>query len=214
MLRYAITDRRRLAPDEDMRQSLLCRLAERWGRAGIEFVQLREKDLTAGELANLVRKVRSAIEISCAEASHRPRLLVNTRADVAIAAGADGVHLTSAQGSLTPAQVRRLYASAGLPDPVVSVSCHSLAEVAAAREAGASLILFGPVFEKVAGDPETPDYVDSLVSDGTGLGLLRSACSLAAPIPIFALGGVTQANAELCQSAGAAGIAGIRLFVG
>ena len=69
--------------------------------------------------------------------SRAPKLLINSRADVAVAAGADGVHLTSAPGSLTPAQVRQLYAAAGLPEPVVSVSCHTLAEVAARPRSGA-----------------------------------------------------------------------------
>jgi thiamine-phosphate pyrophosphorylase len=100
--------------------------------------------------------------------------------------------------------VRSLYASAGLPEPVVSVSCHTLAEVDAARTAGVTLILFGPVFEKRAdGD---------LISEGTGLDLLRAACAAAAPIPVLALGGITETNTAACLAADASGIAAIRLF--
>ena len=111
---------------------------------------------------------------------------------MAVAAAADGVHLTSAEGSLTPADVRRLYASAGLPEPVVSVSCHTLNEVAQARAAKPTLILFGPVFEKVALDAAAPQPVEALISEGSGLNLLHLACAAATPVPVLALGGVIR----------------------
>jgi thiamine-phosphate pyrophosphorylase len=134
--------------------------------------------------------------------SPAPRLLISSRVDVAIATGADGVHLTSSPDALTPVQVRSLYAAAGLPEPLVSISCHTLDDVA--RAAAATHILFGPVFEKVV--------ADKLVTAGTGLDLLRSASAAAAPIPVLALGGITPANAQDCLADGAAGIAAIRLF--
>jgi thiamine-phosphate pyrophosphorylase len=200
MPRYAITDRARFAGKEFERQAELLRQVSRWGADGIDLIQLRENDLAAGALVDLARRMLTILR------SRQPatRLLINARADVAIAAEADGVHLTSASGSLTPAQIRSLYSRAGLREPVISVSCHTLADVVTARQAGATLILFGPVFEKRVGS--------QLVATGTGLDLLRAACVTAAPVPVLALGGVTEANTPVCIGAGAAGIAAIRLF--
>jgi thiamine-phosphate pyrophosphorylase len=213
MLRYAITDRVRLYQGESDHEAALLQQAERLAAAHVDFLQLREKDLAAGVLADLARKLLETLR------SHTPtpRLLINSRADVAVAAQADGVHITSEPGSLTPADVRRVYASAGLPEPIVSVSCHSLAEVAHARDSGASLILFGPVFEKVvsakrAPSAAEPQSIDALVSEGIGLNLLHIACSAAAPTPVLALGGITPENTAACLAAGAAGIAAIRLY--
>ena len=217
-LRYAITDRTRFPGNEPERKAELIRSATRWAAEGLDFIQLREKDLAAGALAGLARKLLEALGTS----NPAPRLLVNSRADVAIAVAAAGVHLTSAPGELTPAQVRRLYAADGLPEPIVSVSCHTLDDVARARDSAASLILFGPVFEKVAfekvafGKPVGAQPLaagSGTLGAGAGLDLLRSACAAAAPTPVLALGGITQANTAACLAAGAAGIAAIRLFV-
>jgi thiamine-phosphate pyrophosphorylase len=213
MLRYAITDRVRLSGDESAREGALLQQARSLAAARVDFLQLREKDFGAAALAGLARKLLETVRAFPAA----PRLLINSRADVAVAAQADGVHLTTEPGSVTPTDVRRLYASAGLPEPIVSVSCHTLAEVARARDSGASLILFGPVFEKVvveesaAGATTTPP-IDVLISEGIGLNLLHIACSAAAPTPVLALGGITPENTAACLAAGAAGIAAIRLF--
>jgi thiamine-phosphate pyrophosphorylase len=139
-------------------------------------------------------------------------LLINSRADAAVAAGADGVHLTSGEGELTPAQIRTLYAAAGQPQPVVSISCHTLADVTRARMLAPSLILFGPVFEKVVSDPATQHTTEAFISRGIGLNLLGTACAAAVPVPVLALGGITGANTPDCLEAGAAGIAAIRFF--
>ena len=164
------------------------------------FIQLREKDLAPAEVAALAREILKAIAL----AGSSTKLLINSRADIAIATGAHGVHLTASPGELTPAQVRSLYASANLPAPVISISCHTLEDVQRARDDHADAILFAPVFEKVvAGQTITP---------GQGLDQLRAACLAALPIPVYALGGVTLENAPSCIEAGAAGIAGIRLF--
>ncbi|MDP9050557.1 MAG: thiamine phosphate synthase, partial [Acidobacteriota bacterium] len=120
-----------------------------------------------------------------------------------------GVHLTSATGELTPAHIRRLYASAGLPEPIISVSCHTLSEIPFARDA--SLILFGPVFEKVVSTHDIANP-EALVSDGIGLNLLHLACTTAAPTPVLALGGITPQNTSATLQAGAAGVAAIRMF--
>jgi thiamine-phosphate pyrophosphorylase len=209
MLRYAITDRARFPGDETAREAALLQQAERLAGACIDFVQLREKDLEPTALAELTRKLLTIFR------AHSPgtRLMINSRADVAVAAEADGVHLTSAEGSLLPADIRRLYAAAGLPEPVVSVSCHTLAEVAAARSSKPSLILFGPVFEKVVAEAQGSQRTEAFVSEGSGLNLLHMVCATAAPIPVLALGGVTPENTEGCLAAGAAGIAAIRLFI-
>ena len=210
MLRYAITDRLRLATSEPARRQGLLNQARECAAAGIDFLQLREKDLPPRDLAETARAI---LRIFAEHHGDRPKLLINSRADIAIATGAGGVHLTSSEGELTPAQVRTLYNSAGLPEPVTSVSCHSLAEVARAHTLAPSLILFGPVFEKVVSDPATQHTTEALISRGTGLNLLHTACAAAAPIPVLALGGVNESNAPDCLEAGAAGIAAIRFFL-
>lgn len=198
MLRYAITSRASFPGDESQKQSSLVRQCARWAAESIDFIQLREKDLSAAALADLARAILAAISGS------QTKLLINSRADVALATGAHGVHLTAAPGELTPAQIRPLYAHAGRPTPFVSVSCHTLDEIKQARGNSADAILFAPVFGKsIAGETITP---------AAGLESLREACAAAAPIPVYALGGVTHENAPQCIAAGAAGIAGIRLF--
>jgi len=171
--------------------------AARWAELGVDFVQLREKSLDVGELAELARAM---IEVFRKHGG-TTKLLVNGRVDVAIAAGADGVHLTSGAAELTCAQVRALFTGAGRGEAVVGASCHTLAEVKRAREAGVDLILFGPMFEK--------RVRDVVVSEGVELELLRAASEAAGPTPVLALGGV---DASICLEAGAAGIAGIRCF--
>ncbi len=145
---------------------------------GIDYIQIREKDLPAREVWQFTSAVVSS------RGSSRSKILVNDRADVAVAAGADGVHLPS-QAPLET-----------LPGLIVARSCHTEKEV---RTAKADFITFSPVFASPGkGQP-------------VGLDALRSACRH--PIPVFALGGVTSQNAAACVDAGAAGIAGIRLFL-
>jgi len=210
MLRYAITDRSLCAlngKSEAEREMALLKQAERLARMGIDFLQLREKDLSARKLIALTRRLREVLRRVETPAGHGTRLLVNSRADVAAAAGADGVHLPSGEGQLTPDQARRVLrraAESAVPS-VVSVSCHSAADVKRARDGGADLILFGPVFGKY--------FEGELAVPAIGLDALRSACATAAGLPVLALGGVTLENAAECVAAGASGIAGIRLFL-
>jgi thiamine-phosphate pyrophosphorylase len=200
MLRYAITSRAFYPGNEIEQQAALLRQASRWVADGVDLIQLREKDLPATDLAALAREILKAIAL----ATSSTKLLINSRADIAIATGAHGVHLTASPRELTPAQVRRLYASVNLPAPVISISCHTMEDVQRARDNHADAILFAPVFEKnIAGET---------ISPGQGLNQLRAACLAASPIPVYALGGVTLENAPACLDAGAAGIAGIRLF--
>ena len=101
--------------------------------------------MNAAELIGLARTILAEI---AAVPGAKTRLLINGRADVALAAGADGVHLTSHPDELTPEEVRRIFAHSTFREPVISVSCHRFDEVKQAHESGADLILFGPVFEK------------------------------------------------------------------
>jgi thiamine-phosphate pyrophosphorylase len=190
MLRCAIADEKYLGGN-----------AGRWAVDGVDFVQLRAKMLEAGELANLGRSILRDIAET---GSTGTKLLINGRADVAIAIGAAGVHLTSHADELTAQQVRSLFVHARLPSPIVSVSCHTPADIARARHHAADVILFGPVFEK--------RIEDELVAPGVGLEALAYACAIAQQVPVLALGGVTGENAAVCLAAGAAGIAGIRAF--
>jgi thiamine-phosphate pyrophosphorylase len=202
MLRCAITSRALYPGDELQQQAALIREASRWATHGIDLIQLREKDLPAANLATLARKILRAM----AQTNRPTKLLINSRLDIAITTCAHGVHLTAGSDELLPAQVRSLYASANLPQPVVTVSCHTPEDVRRAHQNKADAILFAPVFEKIiAGNGVLPIR-------GQGLDQLHAACILASPIPVYALGGVTLENASSCIAAGAAGIAGIRLF--
>lgn len=193
MLRYAITGGEGAGTCAAMR-------ARRWAEEGVEYVQLREKQMAAGEMVRLAEWMVGVF----AEHGGKTKLLVNGRADVAVAAGADGVHLTSVAGEMTAEQVRRVFAGAGKGEPVVSASCHTLDEVGHAVGGGLGMVLFGPVFEKrVEGE---------LVVRGLELMMLQAACVIAGKLPVLALGGVTAENAAACVQAGAAGVAGIRLF--
>jgi thiamine-phosphate pyrophosphorylase len=190
----------RFGADAAARRAGLLADARRWALAGVEFVQLREKHLEGGELLQLAESFATIFD----EHGRRTKLLVNRRADIALAAGADGVHLTSRPGELTAPQVRRVFAAAGVGEALVSVSCHSVAEVERARDTGVDLILFGPVFEKRVGG--------EVVVAGVGLGALAEACAGAGTTSVLALGGVTKENSPQCLHAGAFGVAGIRLF--
>ena len=177
MIRYYVTDRR----GGDI---LSC--AARAVSGGVDMIQVREKDLPARELLDLVSKIRDLA------AGTKTRVLVNDRLDVALAAGTapiDGVHLPG--NGLPPGKVRPLV-------KVLGVSIHSLDEGLRAERAGTDFVVFGPVF-------------DSPGKTAVGLEPLKEvAASL--KIPVLAIGGVTMENADEVLKAGAAGIAGIRLF--
>jgi thiamine-phosphate pyrophosphorylase len=204
-----ITDRRQFPGSEaEQRAALLRKIAEA-ARCGVDYIQLREKDLTARELLALAKEAAAAIRNA---APKQPKtgiqkletlLLINSRLDVALACGADGVHLRSDDISAAEARAVWMKAAAapdaglGTHDCVIAASCHTAGEVRRAQSEGADFVVFAPVFEKGG-------------ERGVGLEALRAACH--ANIPVFALGGVTLDNAQACLEAGAAGIAGIRLF--
>ncbi|QMV19335.1 hypothetical protein GOB94_12060 [Granulicella sp. 5B5] len=195
MLRYAIVD-----------DTCTPAQTQRLAATGIDYIQLRAKHLPAGQLASLARRILADI---AAVPSAPTKLLINTRADVALATAAHGVHLTSSPNELTPAQIRTLYRALPtpyslLPTPCTSLSCHTLADVHRAHTLAADLILFGPIFEKrIAGE---------LIQPGIGLQALEAAVRAAQGTPVLALGGITERNTHACLEAGAAGIAAIRLF--
>jgi thiamine-phosphate pyrophosphorylase len=207
-LLYYITDRSQFRGDEGARRrALLAKVAEA-ARAGIDYIQLREKDLSTRELEMLAQEALTAVRNSTPlrtenrelRPSLRTRLLINSRADVALAAGADGVHLRA--DDLSPREVRAVVRlSAHQPPPtdhfLVAASCHTAADVFRAESEAADFAVFAPVFEKKDTQP-------------TDLAALREACR--AKIPVLALGGVNLENAASCLNAGAAGIAAIRLF--
>ena len=137
---YYITDRRQFAGEaQEQEQRLLAKIAE-CAAAGVEYIQLREKDLEARALEDLAHKAMAAIGGS------RTQLLINGRTDVALACGAHGVHLPA--NDLPASEVRAIFARAGRSEPVIGVSAHSSSEVASAESHGANFAVFGPVFEK------------------------------------------------------------------
>jgi thiamine-phosphate pyrophosphorylase len=181
LLRYYITDRRARGWSTT---TLLYHIARNVDR-GVEYIQIREKDLTARQLFELTAR---AVDIATGS---RSSILVNDRADIAVATGAAGVHLRAR--SVAPERLRK-----ALPRlPVIGVSCHSIEEIGAAQSA--DLIVFGPVFNTPGKGP--PRGLDELA---------KAAAS--SRIPVLALGGVNQNNFAACIASGAAGIAAIRMF--
>ena len=202
-LLYYITDRRVFPGDDLEQRSRLLDKIEEAAQVGVDYIQLREKDLASRELERLAFDALDRIRSSrkgIASGTQGTTLLTNSRTDVAVAVGANGVHLPA--NDVSPVDVRRVWNSSR--DPLarfaISVSCHTLADVGQAESEGADLALFAPVFGKK--DAPTMPHV--------GLDGLRAACR--SRIPVLALGGVTLENATACFDAGAAGIAAIRLF--
>ena len=206
---YYITDRKAFPGDEAHRRvRLLDKIAEAASQ-GVDYIQLREKDLSTRDLEALAREAMQLIgEKRKLTTDHWPRataLLINSRADIALATAANGVHLRS--NDISPQEVRTAWnrsCGAGISareisqrNPLIAVSCHNPQEVAQAAANQATFAVFAPVFEKKDAQP-------------TGLEALTQACS--AKIPVLALGGITLHNAQSCLQAGAAGIAAIRLF--
>ncbi len=177
MKRYYITDRKAVGGFRPLLDVIRDQM-----HLGVDLIQIREKDLAARELFNFTLAV---LEVRAREINPHahPKILINSRSDVARATGADGVHLPSTAPRET------------LPGLLVGRSCHTVEEI---RQVSADFVTFGPVFPSPGKGP------------ATGLPLLAEACRTAQTV--YALGGITWENAADCMKAGATGIAGIRLF--
>ena len=184
MIRCYITDRKStLSPLDSIARSLA---------DGVEWIQVREKDLGSRELLELVRSAMAVPN------PHATKFIVNGRMDVALTARAAGLHLPS--GSIAANRWRVLAPA----DFLIGVSCHTIDEVREAQSTGANYALFGPVF--------APLSKSSMLAP-RGLESLGDAAR-SVTIPVLALGGITFDNAKSCVDAGAAGVAGISMFQG
>jgi len=197
-----VTDRRSLplALSSDAIPMLL-RTIESVATAGVDWIQLREKDLCGGENLQLARAALQAIRAR----APRTRILINDRVDVALAAGAGGVHLSENGFSVSDARrlCDRFAQDSGKPlDFLIGVSCHSLGAALGATRDGADYIYFSPIFH-------TPSK--AFYGPPQGVERLRKVCQ-AVQIPVIAIGGITLENVASCYAAGAAGAAAIRLF--
>ncbi len=194
-----VTDRHLLAKGEraGAQAEELARHIARAAAAGVDWIQIREKDLPARELVELAR----AAVADAKRTGSGNRVIVNDRIDVALAAEASGVHLSA--DSVPLEAVIPWLRNGNAPEGfLVGISCHELSEVVAAEKARASYVIFGPVFEtpskKSFGPPQ-------------GIHKLATLCK-AVRIPVVAIGGITEETAGECVRAGAAGIAAIRMF--
>ncbi len=177
MKRYYITDRKAVGGFRPLLEVIRDQM-----QLGVDFIQIREKDLNARELFNFTMVVLEARAQESNIHAH-PKILINTRADVAKATGADGVHLPGSAPRET------------LPGLLIGRSCHTLDEV---KSTNADIVTFGPVFSSPGKGP------------AIGIDAFAQACRFGKSI--FALGGINWENAAACMNAGATGIAGIRLF--
>jgi thiamine-phosphate pyrophosphorylase len=180
VIQYAITNGT-AAADEKKWIDRVARCLER----GVDLLQIRERDLSARRLADLTRKVLALPN------PQRTKILINDRADVAVACGAHGVHLRD--GSVPPEYFAR-------PGFTVTASCHDISGLNRTR--GADFVLLAPIFTPRSKTDARPPL---------GLAVLREAARIS-PVPVIALGGVSAQTAPACMAAGAAGIAGISYF--
>jgi thiamine-phosphate pyrophosphorylase len=186
-----VTDRRSLLEGESREayESLMLKIGAA-AAAGVDWIQIREKDLSGADCGWVTRETLRRFAKSQASNAAATRVLVNDRVDVALFERAAGVHL-----GLAGAQAQSR-------DFLIGVSCHSLEAARTAASGGADYLFFGPTFAT----PSKAAY-----GAPQGLALLAEVCR-EVPIPVLAIGGITVANASACLAAGASGIAAIRLF--
>jgi thiamine-phosphate pyrophosphorylase len=209
---YAITSRTLLPGTDSQRRAALIELARAWATHAVDYIQIREKDLTPNELRILTEQIVNAVR----QQSSRTRILLNGPAQIAFDTGADGVHFPGNAPAHASVEARNLFAHSGR-EAILSYACHSVTEILKAKEESQrnphasttnTLILYAPVFEKQI----SAEYAGVSIP-GQGLENLKHAVEAAKPIPVFALGGVTPQNAPACLVAGAAGVAAIRAFI-
>ncbi|HEY6404137.1 MAG TPA: thiamine phosphate synthase [Blastocatellia bacterium] len=198
ILLYLITNRlaflRRAEITHDDLPRLQLEAIAKAAQAGCQLIQIREKDMSARELSAFTR---AAIERA---RPHGARVLVNDRLDVAMAAGADGIHLRAS--SISSREVRAVAAQRGRHDLLIGVSTHSIAEARLAEEGGADFIVCGPVYDT----PSKRAFGPPL-----GLDVFAEICG-AVKIPALAIGGINLTNYREPLRRGAAGVAAIDLF--
>ena len=183
-----ITDRRSLSGTP------LIELIREAAAAGVDLIQVREKDFATRPLVDLVESAVAAAR------GTQTRIVVNDRLDIALALGAAGVHL--GRQSMPAKAAREAVERLARPDFLIGVSCHSLEEALEAESSGASYILLGPIFATA-----------SKVQYGPPLGLEKlRGITARVRTPVLALGGITVERVQPCLRAGASGIAGISLF--
>ena len=188
LISYFVTDRLRFGLSLDA----VVEWAERAAHRGVSAIQIRERDLSDRELAALVQRVVGAVR------STSTSVLVNDRVDVALAAGAAGVHLRG--DSMAGRRVRAVTP----PGFVIGRSVHDLDEVnAAAAEGTYDYLLFGTVFPSAGKPPE---------HRAAGLDALREVCRRS-PVPVIAIGGIDASRVPLIEQCGAAGFAGVGMFM-
>jgi len=198
-----VTDRKSLTGDRNeaaltsaILQNIQAALA-----AGVDWIQVREKDLQGGQLLEIGRVAVGLAATHRKKTERAPRIIINDRLDVALAAGAHGVHL--GRESARAHEVVRWCRAGNAPNGfVIGVSCHSIEEAREAENAKADYTLFGPVFE-------TPSKLP--FGAPQGIQTLAEVCRAVA-MPVVAIGGVSEENAAACIRAGATGIAAIRMF--
>ena len=178
---YAITDRKAYGPD-------FFGTLERILKKGIRMVQLREKEMKGRELYELAVKVRELTK------RYDALLIINGRFDIAIAVGADGVHLP--ENHIPPSAVKRLF-----PNLIVGFSAHSPESAKRAEEEGADFVTISPIF-KTSSHPQAKPL---------GPKAIRETAEKV-KVPVYALGGITWEKAKVCYKNGAYGIAGITMF--
>ena len=189
-----MTDRKALAGTAAQQIRLLLGKIESAARAGVDWIQIREQELSGRELTELVRE-------SCRRVPARCRILVNGRLDVAYTAGAGGVHL--GERSMSVADARRFWWKRNRSgDFLIGASVHSLEAAQAAETEGADYLIFGPVH---------PTPSKAQFGPPQGLTKLSDVCERT-KIPVIAIGGITLESVRDCVGAGAAGVAAIRLF--
>ena len=197
-----VTDRKSLSlPVRSADVAALVEKVATLTRAGVDWVQIREKDLSTRQLTGLARQALHCVPVRPDKDPGMPRIIVNDRVDVALTAVAGGVHL--GESSLPVCDVKLFVRSlVSANDFILGVSCHSLESVKAAASSGADYVFFGPVFA-------TPSK--AAFGEPHGVRRLAEVCR-SVPIPVLAIGGITVENAGECFAAGASGIAAIRLF--
>lgn len=197
-----MTDRRSLSEIQPAKRlEILQGKIQGAAEAGVDWIQIREKDLSGKDCAALTRAALQRAAESSASKTSATRIILNDRLDVALVGRAGGVHL--GEKSLPLAEAKRIVEShSDLIDFLIGVSCHSLEAARAAASTGADYLFFGPVFA-------TPSKAN--FGAPQGLERLAQVCR-AVSIPVLAIGGITLSNAADCLAAGASGIAAIRLF--